>query len=248
MRLIVTVLLLVFVHQSRGDDDKIIGGYECTPHSQPWQIFLTIDGRRWCGASLINSLWAVSAAHCYVPVNQLMLHLGEHRVFVDEGTEQRIRPEKVITHPKYNDRTADNDFMLIKLSQPAVFNQYVQPIPLASSCVAAGEECLVSGWGNQINTGVIYASVLQCLNVPVLSEAKCRASYGSRITSNMFCAGYLEGGKDSCQGDSGGPVVCNGQLKGVVSWGDGCALPGLPGVYAEVCRYTDWVKNIMATN
>lgn len=54
--------------ECRGDGDRIIGGYECPPHSQPWQIYLTYDdGQRWCGASLINERWAVSAAHCYVP-------------------------------------------------------------------------------------------------------------------------------------------------------------------------------------
>lgn len=52
---------------STADDDKIIGGYECPIHSQPWQVYLTYDdGERWCGASLINSRWAVSAAHCYM--------------------------------------------------------------------------------------------------------------------------------------------------------------------------------------
>lgn len=74
-------------------------------------------------------------------------------MFIDEGTEQRIWAEKAIPHPDYNDITYDNDFMLIKLSQPAVFNKYVQPIALPSSCTVEGEECLVSGWGNQINTG-----------------------------------------------------------------------------------------------
>ncbi|XP_008336629.1 trypsin-2-like, partial [Cynoglossus semilaevis] len=75
---------------------------------------------------------------------------------------------------------------------------------------------------------------LQCLDLPILSDSDCRNSYPGMITNAMFCAGYLEGGKDSCQGDSGGPVVCNGELQGVVSWGYGCAEKDHPGVYAKV--------------
>ena len=40
---------------------------------------------------------------------------------------------------------------------------------------------------------------LMCLDAPILSDSSCRSAYPGQITSNMFCAGFLEGGKDSCQ-------------------------------------------------
>uniref|UniRef100_A0A8C9TU50 trypsin n=1 Tax=Scleropages formosus TaxID=113540 RepID=A0A8C9TU50_SCLFO len=239
------MIFIVISVYGQEDSDKIIGGYECPRNSQKWQVFLTYDdGQRWCGGSLINKLWVVSAAHCYIPAPRLAVHLGEHDLYAEEGTEQRIFVEKAIRHPGYSSSNYDNDIMLIKLKQPAVFNEFVHPIPLASSCARPGEACLVSGWG-KLNFSV---SDLMCLNLPILSESQCRNSYGSLITDNMLCAGFLEGGKDSCQGDSGGPLVCHGQLQGVVSWGSGCAEPGYPGVYAEVCRYIDWINNVMASN
>ncbi|XP_073702665.1 trypsin-like [Garra rufa] len=243
MRTILFTFLVVAVACSTGS--KIIGGYECPPNSQPWQVHLTDNGQRSCGASLINERWLVSAAHCEIPASRLTAHLGEHNISAEEGTEQRIGVEKVIPHPDFNDQPLNNDFMLIKLKEPAIFNEYVKPIPLATRCSSAGEKCLVSGWGH---TKDGYTSVLQCLKLPVLPRAQCERAYDGMITENMFCAGFMQGGKDSCQGDSGGPVVCNGELQGVVSWGDGCAKKGKPGVYTEVCRYTDWTRNIIANN
>ncbi|XP_065116950.1 trypsin-2-like [Paramisgurnus dabryanus] len=223
------------------DDDKIVGGYECQAHSQPWQVSLNA-GYHFCGGSLVNKDWVVSAAHCYK--SRIEVRLGEHHIGKNENTEQFIYSERVIRHPQYNSWNIDNDIMLIKLSSSAALNAYVQPVALPSACAAAGTKCLVSGWGNTMSS-TADSNKLQCVEVPVLSESDCNNSYPGMITKSMFCAGYLEGGKDSCQGDSGGPVVCNGQLHGVVSWGYGCAEKNHPGVYTKVCIFNDWLADTM---
>ncbi|XP_005911576.1 serine protease 1 [Bos mutus] len=227
------------------DDDKIVGGYTCGANTVPYQVSLN-SGYHFCGGSLINSQWVVSAAHCYK--SGIQVRLGEDNINVAEGNEQFISASKSIVHPSYNSNTLNNDIMLIKLKSAASLNSRVASISLPTSCASAGTQCLISGWGNTKSSGSNYPDVLQCLKAPILSDSSCKSAYPGQITSNMFCAGYLEGGKDSCQGDSGGPVVCSGKLQGIVSWGYGCAQKNKPGVYTKVCNYVSWIKQTIASN
>jgi len=87
-------------------------------------------------------------------------------------------------------------------------------------------------------------TVLRQIEVPVISFREC--DFWLRLTENMMCAGYLEGGKDSCSGDSGGPLVCKqGDTwlqYGIVSHGRGCARPNSPGVYTDVVKFLPWIE------
>ncbi|KAM9327170.1 trypsin-like isoform 2-T2 [Gastrophryne carolinensis] len=245
MKLLILCVVLGAAIAYDDDDDKIVGGYTCAKNSVPYQVSLN-SGYHFCGGSLVNSLWVISAAHCYK--SRIQVRLGEHNIITNEGSEQFINSAKVIRHANYNSRNLDNDIMLIKLSTPASIDSYVRPVTLPGSCSPAGTVCLISGWGNTLSSGTNYPDLLQCLDAPILSDTECRNSYPGEITSNMFCAGFLGGGKDSCQGDSGGPVVCNGQLQGIVSWGYGCAQRNYPGVYTRVCNYNSWISSTVAAN
>ncbi|KAM9216134.1 trypsin-2 [Dugong dugon] len=243
--LILALVATAVAFSTNDDDDKIVGGYTCEENSVPYQVSLN-SGYHFCGGSLISKQWVVSAAHCYK--YRIQVRLGEHNIDVLEGNEQFINSAKVIRHPRYCSWTLNNDILLIKLSSEATINSQVAPVPLPSSCAAAGTWCLISGWGNTLSSGENYPKLLQCLDAPLLSQAECEAAYPGDITKNMVCAGFLEGGKDSCQGDSGGPMVCNGELQGIVSWGYGCAQKNLPGVYTKVCNYVDWIQETIAAN
>jgi len=82
-------------------------------------------------------------------------------------------------------------------------------------------------------------------------------SAGQLVNENMICAGDPNPAPDApfvhdtCQGDSGGPLVAKSGDKpvqvGIVSWGEGCGIPKLHGVYTRLGKFVDWVKST-ATN
>ncbi|XP_064425448.1 serine protease 1-like isoform X2 [Latimeria chalumnae] len=226
-------------------EDKIVGGHDCQPYSQPWQASLNY-GYHFCGGSLINDQWVASAAHCCPYAMQIIL--GDHDLQVFEGTEIIMKIETIVWHPSYDYQTLDHDIMLLKLVHPVPVNERVRPVSLPTGCPVAGTPCVVSGWGNILSDGVFLPAILQCVTIPILSYEECDRSYPGMISSTMVCAGYLEGGKDACQGDSGGPMVCNGELHGIVSWGFGCAEPNHPGVYTKVCALLPWIESTIASN
>ncbi|XP_054854865.1 kallikrein-14-like [Eublepharis macularius] len=239
------LIIKFFAGCAQDDEGRIIGGYPCIPHSQPWQAYVT--GQYICGGTLIAPGWVLTAAHCLS--RNMVVRLGEHNLHYWDGIEQIRRVVRAIRHPQYDTRTLNNDIMLLKMDRPVSLSRNIRPLRLPFRCSSPGTPCLVSGWGTVSSPQASFPNVLQCANVRLFSRRYCESSYPGLITKNMICAGILEGGVDSCQGDSGGPLVCRGQLEGIVSWGmETCAQSKYPGVYTRVCNYKDWVNQVIRWN
>uniref|UniRef100_A0A3Q3B8Y9 Tryptase-like n=1 Tax=Kryptolebias marmoratus TaxID=37003 RepID=A0A3Q3B8Y9_KRYMA len=229
-------------------ESRIIGGQDAPAGSWPWQVSLHIQTTL-CGGSLINNQWVLTAAQCFTSNS-----LSDVRVYLGRDTQEGPNPDEVtrsvsviIKHSNYDEKTKENDIALLQLSSPVNFTDHIRPVCLAAeqSFFPGGLRCWVTGWGDIQTHGEDPTTELQEVNVPVVSNIKCRGAYPS-VTTNMMCAGPNFRGKGFCQKDFGGPLVTLNATRwvqaGVVSFATGCGYPKFPGVYTRVSQYQNWIN------
>ncbi|XP_078408809.1 serine protease 27-like isoform X1 [Cetorhinus maximus] len=234
---------------------RIIGGKGTRDGEWPFQVSLQIYGNHICGATLVACRWILSAAHCFKGRNNTAIWTAVFGLrFLDQPNKlevQRQTIKKIIIHPQKTTSSFDYDVALLELAHPVQYTDFVQPVclPAATASFISGRRCIIIGWGTTEENGSPSNELLQT-EVKVFNNSQCQEVM-PRITKQMICAGFFEGGRDACQGDSGGPLLCQDEnsqawmVAGIVSFGAGCGRPNQLGVYARTTAFQEWIGEVI---
>lgn len=231
-------------------EQEIVGGVETTINANPWQVSLQNGTSHFCGGSILNANWILTAAHCVTTSARPSILAGATS---RTGSGQRRSTAEVIRYPGYVTATQGKDIALIRLATPLDLNgTTVKAIPIVSAADAANGAtnaavvATATGWGSTSSGSSSLPVNLRTVDVNLITNAQAQSQYTS-YTIGPDQIGASAAGKDSCQGDSGGPLTVNHngtrKLAGVVSWGIGCADSRYPGMYARVSHFDTWIDS-----
>jgi secreted trypsin-like serine protease len=232
----------------------IVGGHDAPNGAYPSVARITFGNAFLCTGTLIAPNYVLTAGHCGSvtgevaspaawPAALITVRIGGDTA----STGEAATVSSVTVHPNH---LADSgyDITLLKLSKNATKAPTKVAGATETSSWAPSTLEKIAGWGTTTEGGST-PNHLQEASVPITTDAYCANAYSDFNALTMVCAGYPQGGTDTCQGDSGGPMfgTVGGLLKvvGATSYGNGCAQPGYPGVYARVADSTlrEWIRS-----
>ncbi|WP_235618498.1 S1 family peptidase [Embleya scabrispora] len=241
-----------------GPPRGVVGGSPADTATYPWAVALSSRAEygsarsgQFCGGTLIAPTKVLTAAHCMFDQNGKRddrpdLKVIQGRTDLRTTTGREVAVGSVYVNPGFDATWISGDWAVLTLDEPLSTGS-ASLVGADEDVYAADTPSTVVGWGDTTGRGD-YSPTLRQVTVPLVSDAACSTAYpggiyGTYDAASMVCAGEKRGGKDACSADSGGPLLIGGRVAGIVSWGDGCALAGKPGVYTRVAAFARDIRD-----
>lgn len=229
----------------------VIGGTPAIRSEWPWLVGINNTKSHpfiSCNGTLLTSKIVLTSAHCVEglePNSVEILIPAQNLSALTIGSKLPVA--KIFIHPHYSrGPRIEHDIAIVELSKDSP-PPFVRISTDPSTDPETGSPGLIAAL-SQDSEGSRTLTLFQA-TMPVVSTEMCLAAYEGQISNTHICAGFVEGGVDACQGAAGGPLVTVDKYSrkyqvGIVSWGEGCALPLRFGVYTRVSSYVEWIEQI----
>ena len=204
-----------------------------------------------CGGVLVAPDLILTSASCRNMVDIVVLDLHDISD-LRRDTPHVYHVTQELIHPKFQSKTLDYDFMLIRLDKIVV---HVVPMRIDKGRNTDYKALFVNGWGTAaaaFSSTSINDNVMRHSNMEKFDHKSCYKQYDGQVTGRMLCAKKVSNKdasvEDFCVGDRGGPLYAqvhhNGRQKviGLVSWGDDCVDYTKAGVYSRISSAYEWIK------
>ncbi len=208
-----------------------------------------------CTATILNSRYLLTAAHCAYTVGAAV-----HARTPERKGDPDAKVVNFISHPKYTRNSIIHDIAVVEVDPPL---ENVEYVTLHNGSPPKPESyARAAGYGvNKPETSNDGMGVFRRVDLPIVSMKRCLkaladANYRAppQFTSkNYICAGYLgldSCGGDTCSGDSGGPLCVKRDDDskpyvqiGVTSAGATCGGEQVPGIYTSVAGHAHWIAS-----
>ncbi|XP_021550054.2 putative serine protease 47 [Neomonachus schauinslandi] len=133
---------------------RIYGGRDVLAGRWPWQASLLFQRAHVCGAVLIDPLWLVSTAHCFLnksraPADYRVL-LGSTQLYQHSQHAREMSLSRIIVHPDFEKRHPfGSDIVMLQLRLPVNLTSYIAPacLPSPGMQLSSSSSCWITGWG-----------------------------------------------------------------------------------------------------
>ncbi|CAG5091546.1 Oidioi.mRNA.OKI2018_I69.PAR.g13121.t1.cds [Oikopleura dioica] len=192
---------------------RVVGGQATDAESWPFMaVFYSKKGgwgSRFCGGSLLNERWVLSAAHCFMdPYSGEMFNFKKYAVGFGNfksgtfpGQTSSVKSIKCHKGFKATYEKITDDICLVELNDPVQYTKTVNPVCISKNQPAEGDYCKIAGAGQTLGTA--SDATLNEASIPVANFDQCNQEYkdfGITLESRQhLCAGFDKG--PSCSED-----------------------------------------------
>lgn len=259
-----------------GESDRLIGGQLSFVSEFAWSAI--IEYRRntsdeigyHCGATLISSIYALTAAHCVrsssgLDWEAIGVRFGEHDLSTrqdcefDECAAYPVTTgiEKIIVHEGYSPQRKEHydDIALIRLDRDVSLTSDVVPVclPIEESDRTRN---ITGTWnGQSVGWGLSEAGTASHkklkTGLSILDRKNCLDVFGTELRDTQICT-EIRSDRETCAADSGGSLIIRDRSRygsnmvyGIASFGKHslCGTKADPAVFTDVTKYIEWIES-----